>query len=418
VFGSEILEVGIGIVLVFLIVSVICAAIREGLELWLKTRSSYLEHGIRELLHDPRGVGLARQLYEHPLIYSLYSDGYEPGDTRTRPKLRAHMRTLPSYIPARSFALALMDIAARGPDPAVGSTGEAPMLDLASVRANVALIRNERVQRVLLTAIDTAQNDFDRAQKNVEEWYDASMDRVSGWYKRSTHLMLFLIGVVVAVALNINTIAIAEYLYIDDTARAAVVARAEAVTQDSGFVENFDAAMAQLDTLAHSVKLPIGWGHARSPAVRADTTGGMFSRAGVARGWEGAGKSFFGWLLTALAATMGAPFWFDLLNKMMVIRSTVKPKEKSPDEGSEDRQLQPATTVRAATSAPAAAPAAAPAGAAAASPGTAGPSSPATVAAGTPGAAEGSAQEHDGCDVAVMEITHDDELPPAEGGVA
>ena len=45
---------------------------------------------------------------------------------------------------------------------------------------------------------------------------------------------------------------------------------------------------------------------------------------------------FLGWLLTALAVSMGAPFWFDLLNKFIVIRSTVKPKEKSPEEKSKD----------------------------------------------------------------------------------
>jgi hypothetical protein len=44
-----------------------------------------------------------------------------------------------------------------------------------------------------------------------------------------------------------------------------------------------------------------------------------------------------GWLITALAVMLGAPFWFDVLNKFMVIRSTVKPREKSQEEGSEDR---------------------------------------------------------------------------------
>ena len=43
--------------------------------------------------------------------------------------------------------------------------------------------------------------------------------------------------------------------------------------------------------------------------------------------------------MTAFAATLGAPFWFDVLNKVMVIRSTVKPHEKSPEEASEDRQF-------------------------------------------------------------------------------
>lgn len=45
-----------------------------------------------------------------------------------------------------------------------------------------------------------------------------------------------------------------------------------------------------------------------------------------------------GWVVTALATALGAPFWFDVLNKFMVIRSTVKPREKSREEGSEDRR--------------------------------------------------------------------------------
>jgi hypothetical protein len=43
-----------------------------------------------------------------------------------------------------------------------------------------------------------------------------------------------------------------------------------------------------------------------------------------------------GWLFTALALSLGAPFWFDLLNKFMVVRSTIKPREKSGVERSKD----------------------------------------------------------------------------------
>ena len=52
------------------------------------------------------------------------------------------------------------------------------------------------------------------------------------------------------------------------------------------------------------------------------------------------GVMLIGWLITAFAATLGAPFWFDTLNKIMVIRSTVKPTEKSLPEGSEDRKTK------------------------------------------------------------------------------
>ena len=71
----------------------------------------------------------------------------------------------------------------------------------------------------------------------------------------------------------------------------------------------------------------------------------------VAQGiWNNGLAPFLGWLLSALAATMGAPFWFDVLNKFMVIRSTVEPREKSPDEASEDRQ--PAVQARTAAAGP------------------------------------------------------------------
>ena len=50
--------------------------------------------------------------------------------------------------------------------------------------------------------------------------------------------------------------------------------------------------------------------------------------------WDQVKWHWLGWILTALAISLGAPFWFDLLNKFIVIRSAVKPHEKSPEESS------------------------------------------------------------------------------------
>src|SRR6478609_2463661 len=137
-FGSEILEVAIGVIFVFLLVSVICTAIREGMESFLKTRAAFLEHGIREMLHDRGAVGIARTFYTHPLINSLYAENYKPGSAAARPSPLARGGSLPTYIPTRNFALTLMDIAARGPTGAPGSSdGSSPVLSLATVRANV-----------------------------------------------------------------------------------------------------------------------------------------------------------------------------------------------------------------------------------------------------------------------------------------
>src|SRR5207249_1908881 len=121
--------------------------------------------------------------------------------------------------------------------------------------------------------------------------------------------------------------------------------------------------------------------------------------------WNNLWAPLLGWLITALAATMGAPFWFDLLNKVMVIRATVKPHEKSPEEASEDRQLKPPSSVLVETT----------------SSQQTSPSGTGFIAASPPVKAINIRDEEsdiDGCDVEIKDITSNEHLPPAEGGVA
>jgi hypothetical protein len=411
-FGSRILEVAVGVVFVFLLVSIICSAIREAIEAWTKSRAAYLEHGIRELLHDKGGVGLARDLYQHPLISGLYGGSYKEGKLTTRPSMLARGGELPSYIPTRNFALALMDMAARGPLTDV-LTGDphAPPLTLESMRRNVAGLRNPPVQRVLLTAIDAAEGDFNRARAAIEKWYDSAMDRVSGWYKRSTSWVIFWIGLAVALALNVNTITLADYLYRNDSARRAIVAQAQSAVNDTGYVHRaYKEAKATLD----SASLPIGWSKGwGAPIPRSER--GKPSEA--IDPWFDVTAPLLGVLLTAIAATFGAPFWFDLLNKMMVIRSTVKPHEKSGEESSEDRQTPkgkaaepPSQDAESSNGRHDASRAAVPRAPVARPPSNA--SSPPSLRDET--------SSEDGCDVemaGVGVVTRDEDLPPATGGV-
>lgn len=332
--GSQILEVAIGIVFVYLLVSVICSAVREGLETFLKKRAVYLERGIRELLHDKDANGLAKAVYEHPLIYSLFPGDYVAKAGKKLQSIFAFGTDLPSYVPSKNFAVALMDIAARG--SANDAVSGAPVT-VDSIRANVRKIANPAVQRVILSAIDVAQGDITKVQAEIEAWYDSAMDRVSGWYKRSTQYILFVLGLVVAVSLNVDTVNLARYLYRNDGARALVVAQAQAATTSTAAAQQHaDAAKATLDKL----NLPIGWDDGETYPLDSTTWGAV--------------APILGWLMTAFAATLGAPFWFDILNKIMVIRSTVKPDEKSQAEGSKDAQ-QPAAAPAKQAAAPAAA---------------------------------------------------------------
>lgn len=397
-FGSAILEVAIGMIFVYLLVSVICSTIREVIEGWLKTRAAYLEYGIRELLHDRNAEGIVRSLYNHPLIFGLFTDEYQPSSSSKRPGILSRGHNLPSYIPAKNFALALMDMAARGPDTdVVTSDPRGPILSLESVRLNVANLKNQALQRVLLSAIDAAQGDINQAQANIESWYNSGMDRVSGWYRRSTQWIIFAIGVLTAVGMNINTVTIADYLIRDETARAAIVARVEKVETIPGSSStNYSAANQELESL----NLPLGWSEGWGAPKRGRAT----SEVGRWNNWM---APILGWLLTALAATMGAPFWFDMLNKVTVIRSTVKPHEKSGEEASEDRQIKKEIVMEGKTAGLAQPSLAAPVSAPLRPPPPSIPPTPRDAESGL-----------DGCELPITSDTPDEALPPAQGGVA
>ena len=99
------------------------------------------------------------------------------------------------------------------------------------------------------------------------------------------------------------------------------------------------ARIAALKSDLQAIGYPMGW-QGGLPGPQREASCGTTGPCGLdAVGWLGFWiRILLGWLILALAVMLGAPFWFDVLNKIMVIRSTVKPTEKSPDEGSEDRK--------------------------------------------------------------------------------
>ncbi len=350
-FGSPMLDVAIGLIFIFLLLSIIASAFREAIEGVQHSRAAQLERGMRELLADSKGTGLSRAVYSHPLICSMYQGSYEPE------KLRgffgwAARRQLPSYLPKENFALALIDMVVHGTD----TSGKEPLasttaiMDTNVIRARLSTLGNPRVERVILTALDSANGDMVQLRRNIEDWFDGSMDRVSGWYKRHTQFWLLAIGVTLAVGGNVDTLGLAQYLNDNKGAREILVAEATTAAKDSSTMHlSTEAVSDKLDAL----KLPIGWSHI--PAVGCNVHTVRLTNPGVPRDtivctrrtgfmpmswdifWMRVPSSTVGWLMTALAITFGAPFWFDVLNKFMVIRSTVKPKEKSGDEGSKDK---------------------------------------------------------------------------------
>lgn len=307
-FSSNILDVAVGLVFIFLLLSLISSAANELIEAFFKKRAVYLEKGIRELVGSTdQGVSkdFVKNIYEHGLINALYR-----GDYVDTPKSE-----LPSYIPARNFAIAMLDIW-KSKD-----------------KLGVALPSN--IEKAMTAFEKVADGKAEVLRQEVENWYNSSMDRVSGWYKRRTQVIVLILGTAITILVNADCIAIAKRLSTDTNMRQAATrlaedtakqnsAQGQSVQGGTGSQSQSEIALSEirknLDTLS-GIGLPLGWDpHPKS-----------LKQVG-----EGIASHWVGWLITALAVSLGAPFWFDVLNKIIVVRSTVKPAEKSGAEASKD----------------------------------------------------------------------------------
>ena len=306
-FNSGILDVAIGIVFIYLLVSLIVSAANELLAALLKARGRVLWQGICNLLPADQKKNYAQLVYEHPLIGGLS-------------KINR-----PSYIPARTFALALLDVVS-------GGTGR-----IARGKQLVARIDQlpDNVRRPLHLLLDEAQHDLGHFKTALEGWYSDAMDRVSGVYKRKVQYALFGFGLFFAVSLNVDTIVLANRLSRDSALRSALVAHAEAAAKtplpatasETSTPQEQSAALAGTISQLDQLRLPIGWS-----GPGADLTP-AFARLGFFGGLADAVRRHaLGWVLTAFAATLGAPFWFDLLNRFTNIRSAGKAPEEKPKD--------------------------------------------------------------------------------------
>ena len=172
------------------------------------------------------------------------------------------------------------------------------------------------------------------------------MDRLSGWYKRWAQKIAFVVALSIAAAFNIDSIYMAQELwrnpamreatsaYIEDFVAKNTIDNAATVDeQGSGTTttENPDsktgitssdvdlaAIQAELDTIA----FPTGW----TQLPRELDLNDQVQRNRILF-WL---LKLAGWVITAAAAMQGAPFWFDILKKLVNVRSTgTNPKEKA-----------------------------------------------------------------------------------------
>ena len=313
--SGQILDTAIGLTFIFVALSLVCSFIQELIATVFSWRSEFLERGLRSMLQrtpesdddgpDTAGEGLTDKVLTSAFIREKLSA-----------QARKRGRRVPSYLSSRTFGLALLDTIA---PPATGGQDL-----LARARTGLAQILPDHehpVRRQLEVLIDDAEEDRDKFRRAVEGWYDDTMDRVSGWYKRRSQVVLVVIGILVAGFANTDTVEVTTRLWKEDAVRAAIVAQAsEAV--EAGDEEDLETRLEEHGSLVDGVRqldLPIGWNEANGQPEDLDVVGGDDSMIA----W------LAGVLLTGLALSFGAPFWFDALGKLARLRISGRKPEPS-----------------------------------------------------------------------------------------
>jgi hypothetical protein len=452
---GAIAEVAIGIIFVWIVLSLTTIQIQEWISTALDKRARDMEDAIHEMLANPN---LKAQFYDHPIIRGLTAKKRSepsriPGWFYRYPILRGftkEKRRIPSYIPSQQFALALFDVTmtagtessliqqgilkirddlqndrkispqqaviqelnllaefARSAAATEAGTAftkhslellkkkaeefslkfpdlspviEAALSEASKRKAEIdELLKNKDAPRgddaltslrkgvaalsvispefnqsfnALLSNIEeyVAQGEthLAKARTNVEKWFDDSMDRVSGAFKRYSQTMALVIGLIVALGLNVDSIDLTLYLWREPSVRQALAQNAanfelsqeELQADPTEALQNFRNQFVGLS-------LPIGWGLTRvSSSALSDANCQLFPGTTQAFGIPVIGSNLcitppnpnnqsnlaiklLGIFLTALAARQGAPFWFDILKRVVNLRGTgANPVEK------------------------------------------------------------------------------------------
>jgi hypothetical protein len=206
---------------------------------------------------------------------------------------------------------------------------------------------SESQRDVILQYIRESDNVIE-VRKNLEAWFDNAMERLTGGYKRFSQRFLLVTGLIICVALNVDTISLSTYLYenpeasyqlaqaaagaVKDTAYINMVERirqqqdskdtVNPAPKDARTVEANLARIVALNDSLKSLKLPIGWQHEKA----------KFKNADKSYSWFNLLSKITGILLTGFALSLGATFWFDLLNKLVNLRSAGRKPGVTKDE--------------------------------------------------------------------------------------
>ena len=305
--GLEMLDAFIGLVGIYLTLSLLVTAIGEGFSQAFGMRG----RNLRQVFYGLLGQSDTVAFYQHPRIRQLMQHDV-PGNVLRKLWLRLGFG-LPSYIPADIASEVLLE---QQLGVALAQLRQSPL----EIQQRLQDLPSSATSSSLLQFWQQAQANPQQFQLLVQDWFNDRCDRAVGWFKRKLGMLQLLIGLVIAVGMNVDSIALYQKFFSDPLARQQAVLLAEHLAAHPQLASELcrEDKTQCLDTLALKQQLT------QSAPLLGHQTDWLWP-------WQ-APATWFGYMLTAFALSLGAPFWFDMLQKLMAVKQKFRASAASSSE--------------------------------------------------------------------------------------
>lgn len=357
----DVLDTVIGIVVFFLLLSLVSTAIAESISTWLRWRGQTLRKAIQAFVNGSQAI--VGVIYSHPLV-AMHSPPASPKplphgtknatvvqQLQQRVRLlwervgqalgkTASTAALPSYLPQTDVARATLDTVLGMPADECGNLLDAFTPERRMVGSGIAAAATgdlakdlDAAYQVIRPHVVEAHGDLHESQRRIALAFNDVTQRSTGWFKRRMTKLLLVIGFVLALVSNGDALRVAGRLTADPTMRKLAVELAPSVL-----------AIQYPYATDTTVPFPPANG---APVVQRNPMDSIMvisqAAGALSGGWQGdpllsdgsnrSWSAFFwqmllkvlGFAITAAAVSLGAPFWFDVLSKLANIRSAIKP---------------------------------------------------------------------------------------------
>ncbi len=282
---SSVIEVGVGLILVYYILSLMTSTVTSWITEGLQIRANNLFDGLQDLLGDSEKL---QDLLNHPWVENLKPKrvGLIGGVTVTR-RL--------AILPSGTFARTLLEILAPSE-----KSGEA----LKKLRASVTALPEGRTKQQLTGLVNQGVEKVEDVRKNFEAWFNDALINITSLYGQHARRIALVIASIITLVLNVDSFDIVVTLWNAPAERAVAAAAADQALAADVDSESISDYVERLEGL----HIPLFWTPESIPQTPKDWA---LKTVGLAS--------------TAAAVSLGSPFWYDVLKRLRGSSSTPTP---------------------------------------------------------------------------------------------